>query len=182
MQFNTWILTHGAMHGRRVTVWTISGGVLGFTVMMALGMFGVGALVKTSVWWLTFLKILGGACLIWIGIQVWRSPAITVTPLEGVPKADGWGLFRVGFLTASSTPKGLLFFTALLPQFIDPARSILVQFVIVAATYAITEFMVEYTFASAANRMSTWLARVGRRFNQVCGGLFVAIGFALPLR
>lgn len=202
MQFDTWFLffltcigmsltpgpngllalTHGALHGSRMTLRTISGGVLGFTLLMALCMFGVGALIKASVWWFTALKILGGAYLVWIGIQVWRSPAIGVSTGAEATPADGWDLFRTGFLTAASNPKGILFFTALLPQFLDPGRSLAVQFAIMAATYAVTEFVVEYAFAAAANRMSAWLARVGKRFNQICGGVFIMVGAALPLR
>lgn len=174
-------LTHGALHGSRKTLRTIAGGVLGFTLLMALCMFGVGALIKASASWFTALKIAGGIYLVWIGIQIWRSPAVGVSKSETFPKVEGWRLFRTGFLTAASNPKCILFFTALLPQFIDPDRGLLLQFAIMAATYGVTEFVVEYAFASAANGMSAWLARVGKRFNQTCGGVFIAVGTALPL-
>jgi threonine/homoserine/homoserine lactone efflux protein len=81
-----------------------------------------------------------------------------------------------------TNPKGLLFFSALLPQFINPQRSLAVQFALMAATYPATEFATEYTLASAAYRIRPWLARMGRRFNRTCGGVFIAIGAALPLR
>lgn len=51
-----------------------------------------------------------------------------------------------------------------------------------AGTFAATEVVTETLIASMAHRISPWLRRVGRRFNQACGGLFVAIGVALPLR
>ena len=54
-------LTHGALHGRRKTLYTILGGAVGFVVVIALSMFGIGALLKTSLVWLTVLKWLGGA-------------------------------------------------------------------------------------------------------------------------
>ena len=76
----------------------------------------------------------------------------------------------------------LLFFAAFLPQFIDPARSLFVQFVVMAGTFAAIEIAAEVLIASTAHRISFWLARVGRRFNQVCGAIFIAIGVALPLR
>jgi threonine/homoserine/homoserine lactone efflux protein len=81
-----------------------------------------------------------------------------------------------------TNPKGLLFFAAFLPQFIDPARSLVVQFAVMAGTFAATEIATELLIASMAHRISPWLKRVGRRFNRACGGLFVAIGIALPLR
>ena len=69
-------LTHGALHGRRKALCTIFGGVLGFVVVIALSLFGIGALLQASVAWLTAMKWLGGAYLVWLGIQVWRSPPI----------------------------------------------------------------------------------------------------------
>ena len=52
---------------------------------------------------------------------------------------------------------------------------------LIAQTYAVVEFAVEYLVASAAHRVSPWLARTGRRFNKVCGGFFVLFGVALPV-
>lgn len=175
-------LTHGAMHGNRKTLFTIIGGILGFTIVIAMCLFGIGALLKSSLVWLTALKWIGGTYLIWLGIKLWRSPAASYENATVTQDSHGWPLFREGFLTAATNPKGLLFFTALLPQFIDAHRSLPVQFAVIAATYAVTEFATEFLLASAAQRIRPWLARVGRRFNQVCGGIFVAIGGALPLK
>jgi homoserine/homoserine lactone efflux protein len=175
-------LTHGALHGRRKALFTIFGGALGFVVVIALSMFGIGALLKTSLAWLTVMKWVGGAYLAWLGIQVWRSPPIGIEISGSSKPRPGWSMFQQGALSALTNPKGLLFFTAFLPQFIDPARSLLVQFTIMAGTFAAIEIATEVFIASMAHRISPWLRRVGQRFNQVCGGLFVAIGVALPLR
>ncbi len=175
-------LTHGALHGRRMTLFTIFGGALGFVLIIALSMFGIGALIKSSVVWLTVLKWFGGAYLVWLGIQVWRSPPLAVELGDSSPRASGWSLFGQGALSATTNPKGLLFFTAFLPHFIDPSRSLVLQFVVLAGTFVATEVVTEYMLASSANRVRRWLSRAGRRFNRVCGGLFVAIGAALPLR
>jgi threonine/homoserine/homoserine lactone efflux protein len=170
------------MHGRRKALYTIFGGAFGFVVVVALSMFGIGALLKTSLVWLTVMKWVGGAYLIWLGIQVWRSPPISVEARRSTEPIAGWSLFRQGALSALTNPKGLLFFAAFLPQFIDPARSLFVQFVIMAGTFAAIEIATEAFIASMAHRISPWLRRVGRRFNQACGGVFMAIGVALPLR
>lgn len=175
-------LTHGAMHGRRKTLFTIAGGVLGFVAVIALSMFGIGALIRSSVTWLAVLKWVGGLYLIWLGIQVWRSPPVAVAEAAAPVQARGGTLFRQGALSAATNPKALLFFTAFLPQFIDAQHSLLLQFVVMAGTFAATEFATEFALASAAHRISPWLARVGKRFNRVCGGIFVLIGAALPLR
>ena len=176
-------LTHGALHGRRMAVYTVLGGSVGFTMVVALSMFGIGALLKTSLVWLIVLKWIGGVYLVWLGIQVWRSPPIGLelsTATE--PRAAGWSLFRQGALSALTNPKGILFFTAFLPQFIDPKQSLWVQFIVMAGTFAAIEFVTEMFIASVAHGLSTWLGKVGRRFNQICGGVFIAIGAFLPLR
>jgi threonine/homoserine/homoserine lactone efflux protein len=51
-----------------------------------------------------------------------------------------------------------------------------------AGTYAVVEFAFEVGLAAAAHRVSPWLQRSGRRFNQACGAVFVLIGAGLPLR
>jgi homoserine/homoserine lactone efflux protein len=202
MNFNTWLiyllaaiglslspgpngllaLTHGALHGRRKALYTIFGGAFGFVAVIALSMFGIGALLKASLVWLTVMKWVGGAYLVWLGIQVWRSPPIGIEVSGSAEPRAGWSLFRQGALSALTNPKGVLFFTAFLPQFIDPTRSLFVQFLVMAGTFALIEIATEIFIASMAHRISTWLRRVGRRFNQACGSLFMAIGLALPLR
>ena len=175
-------LTHGALHGRRKALYTIFGGASGFIAVVACSMLGIGALLQTSLVWLTVMKWVGGAYLVWLGIQVWRSPPIGIELRGSAEPRAGWSLFQQGALSALTNPKALLFFTAFLPQFIDPARSLFVQFVIMAGTFAVLEIATEMFIANMAHRISPWLRRVGRRFNQACGGVFIAIGVALPLR
>lgn len=175
-------LTHGALHGRRRTLYTLFGGSAGFLLVIALSMFGIGALLKASLVWLTVLKWLGGAYLVWLGVQVWRSPPIQVARPADAVQARGGQLFRQGFLAAATNPKGILFFAAFLPQFVDPARNVAVQFAVMAGTFLLIEFTTELVLASLAQRITGWLARVGRSFNRACGALFAAIGILLPLR
>jgi homoserine/homoserine lactone efflux protein len=157
-------------------------GPLGFVIVIALSMFGIGALLQSSLIWLVVLKWLGGAYLVWLGIQVWRSPPIGLELSGDASPRGGASMFRQGALSALTNPKALLFFAAFLPQFIDPARSLVLQFFIMAGTFALVEVLTELLIARAAQRISPWLQRVGRRFNQACGGVFMSIGVALPLR
>ncbi len=175
-------LTHGALHGQRKALFTICGGVLGFVAVIALSLFGIGALLQTSLVWLTAMKWVGGAYLIWLGIQVWRSPPVGLEMAGATESRSDGSLFRQGALSAVTNPKGILFFAAFLPQFIDPGRNLAVQFVVMAGTFGAIEAATELLLASMAGRIAPWLRRVGRRFNQACGGIFVAIGIALPLR
>ena len=193
-------LTHGALHGWRRTLFTIAGGAVGFVVLIGLSLFGIGALLKASPMGLVALKWVGGAYLVWLGVQVWRSPPIGASlgaspgsgPVTGPganaatdgagPSPTGGALAWQGALAALTNPKGVLFFAAFLPQFIDPARNPWMQFAVMAGTFVVIESLTELAIAGTAARLRPWLDRVGQRFNQVCGGLFMLIGAALPLR
>jgi len=173
-------LTHGALHGHRRTLFTVSGGAVGFVILIALSMLGIGALLQASSDALVVLKWAGGAYLIWLGVQVWRAPALRLMAEPTAARVRGATMFRQGFLAAVSNPKALLFYGAFLPQFIDPHRSLAIQFAVMAGTFAVVEFVVEYLLARLAHRVRPGLERLGRRFNRICGGMFAAMGAALP--
>ncbi|AHL34609.1 amino acid transporter LysE [Pseudomonas brassicacearum] len=174
------VLTHGAIHGSRKTLFTITGGVLGFAFVLTLCALGLGALIQASATGFTVLKVVGGLYLIWLGFGLWRSAPVSLET-TGATSFRHWSLFRQGLVSAISNPKALLLFTAFIPPFLDPQRSIIAQTIAIALTYAVVEFIVEYAVASAAHRVRPWLARTGRRFNKVCGGFFVLFGLALPI-
>jgi homoserine/homoserine lactone efflux protein len=119
---------------------------------------------------------------VWLGIQVWRSPPPGLEP--GGQQADprrGSSLFRQGFSTAVTNPKVVLFFAAFLPPFIDPHRSLLMQFAVMAVSFAVIEFCVEALIASLASSVRGWLQRSGKRFNRLCGAMFALFGAGLVL-
>ncbi len=174
-------LTSGALYGTRQALFMVMGGALGFTLIIALSMVGIGALLQASAQVLVVMKWLGGAYLVWLGIQVWRAapPDLNVQD-RTAHMPSGRVLFRRGLLAAISNPKAILFFGAFLSQFINPQRSLFGQFAIMAATFVLIEIFTELLIASLAQRVRRWLQRCGRRFNQVCGGLFAMIGLSLP--
>ena len=173
-------LTHGALYGTKRTIATILGGSVGFATIIGLSMFGIGALLAANAELIFWLKWLGGAYLVFLGIQVWRSEPLGTTVVSG--KSTSGRLFQAGLLSAVTNPKGILFFVAFLPQFIEPQQSLFVQFVIMAATFVVIEFFYEIAVAAAADKIQPWLKRVGKNFNRVFGSVFIAIGVLLPLR
>ena len=173
-------LTHGALYGTRRTIATILGGSVGFAAIIGLSMFGIGALLAANAELIFWLKWLGGAYLVFLGIQVWRSEPLGTAATDG--RSSPSKLFQAGLLSAITNPKGILFFVAFLPQFIEPKESLFLQFVIMAATFVVIEFFYEIAVASAADKIQPWLKRVGKNFNRVFGSVFIAIGLLLPLR
>lgn len=174
-------LTHGALHGHRRTLYTVAGGALGFVTVIALSMLGIGALLQASASALLVLKWAGGAYLVWLGVQLWRAPPLQLQAVAGASFPRRSQLFRQGLFAAVSNPKALLFYGAFLPQFLDPARSLWLQFAIMAGTFGLIECLVEVLLARMAHRIRPALERFGKRFNRICGGAFAAMGVALPL-
>ena len=175
-------LTHGALYGVKKTAFTIAGGALGFTSVIALSLFGIGALLAASAELLIVLKWVGGAYLVFLGIQVWRSPAIGSLPGSSAAVVTRTKVFRQGFLAAVSNPKGILFFVAFLPQFLVTDSPLLIQFAIMALTFVGIEIITETLIALGSEKVQPFLAKFGKRVNQTFGGVFVVIGIALPLR
>lgn len=175
-------LTHGALYGVKKTAFTIAGGALGFTAVIALSLFGIGALLAASAQLLIVLKWMGGAYLVFLGIQVWRSPTIGSVPGSSTAVVTRTKVFRQGLLAAVSNPKGILFFVAFLPQFLVTDSPLLIQFAIMTLTFVGIEIITETVIALGSEKVQPFLAKFGKRVNQTFGGIFVAIGIALPLR
>jgi homoserine/homoserine lactone efflux protein len=174
-------LTHGALYGSRRTLATIFGGLTGFALVIAASLFGIGAILAANAELLTWLKWIGGAYLVFLGIQIWRSEPIgnaAAKPSSGSARS----LYSQGLLSAVSNPKGILFFVAFLPQFVDPNRSLWVQFLIMAGTFLFVEFFYEVAVAAFANKVQPLLKRAGKNFNRFFGGVFGVLGVLLPLR
>lgn len=175
-------LTHGACFGLRATVHTVLGGALGFLLLIAASLAGMGALLAASEQAFTAAKWIGAAYLVYLGVRVWRAPAPVIgagAEFAGAPAARPLKMFNQGFLVAVSNPKGLIFFAAFLPQFIVPGAPFLTQLLVFGGTFVVVEVVYELMLAGLAQRIAPWLARYGRWFNRLAGGTFVGIGAAL---
>jgi threonine/homoserine/homoserine lactone efflux protein len=163
-------------------LFTIAGGALGFTSVIAVSLFGIGALLAASSELLVVLKWVGGAYLVWLGIGVWRSPAMGATQGPDQRVITRVNVFRQGLLASITNPKGILFFVAFLPQFLSEDIPLLTQFLVMAITFVGIEIITETVIALGAAKIQPLLARFGKRFNRVFGAMFMLIGVLLPLR
>lgn len=176
-------LTSGARFGLRPAVWTVLGGALGFLLVIAASLAGLGALLAASEAAFTVAKWIGGAYLVYLGVRLWRAPApvVSAEALPAALAAEGrpGRLFARGFLVAASNPKSLIFFAAFLPQFMTPGAGFLSQLLLLGGTFLVVEVLYELMLAGLAQRIAPWLTRHGRWFNRATGGAFVGIGAAL---
>lgn len=173
------VLSHGARYGYRKTLFTIIGGVIGFFILIAIAMFGLGAILQAKPESLAVLRWLGTGYLVWLGFKLLRSPALELTELANKHEQRPINLMHQGFFAALSNPKVLLFFTAFLAQFIDPQQALLPQFLVIAITFVVVEFVIECCIARVAHTVKNKLFRNGKVFNQCCGLLFIFIGISM---
>ena len=167
-------MTTGMRHGYRRGIWNIFGMQLGIALQLAIVGAGLGAILATSTAAFTVLKWLGVAYLCWLGVMQWRAAAEPVH--DGTAPDGGAGrLFAQGFLVNATNPKATVFFLAVLPQFIDPARPLLPQYLAVVATLTAVDLVVMsgYTFFAAKFLRLLRAPRQIRFVNRLFGGLFV---------
>ena len=121
------VIGRALAHGRRAALTTVVGNTLGAYVLVAAVAFGIGPIVERSAIVFTALKLAGAAYLIYLGVKAFRernslSTALTADSLARNPFRTLWDGFAVGV----SNPKTIVFFAAVLPQFVDPVRGHLV--------------------------------------------------------
>jgi len=173
----------GMRFGFARAVWNLFGLVAGLQFVLLLVATGLGALLAASSLAFTAVKWLGAAYLIWLGIAQWRAPPVAVDAEAAANELGGTRrqLFLRGFLVNATNPKAIIFMLAVLPQFIDPARPLVVQYVVCGATLAFTDLvaMGAYTaFAAKALRLLRKPRQV-RVMNKAFGGMLMAMGALL---
>lgn len=126
----TLVITTGARSGARAALMTVAGATLGNAVLIAFIAFGLSWIIKTSAEVFDYLRWVGAAYLVWLGIQAWRHAGTKSAAVAPRGHVHAWR----GFIVAVTNPKTIAFFTAFLPQFIDPAlpaeRQLLVMCVV----------------------------------------------------
>ncbi|PCR95652.1 lysine transporter LysE [Pseudomonas fluorescens] len=156
------------------------GRLLAFAGMIALAAAGLAVVLQTSELLFYGIKIVGAGYLLYLAWQLWRAnPAA-----EDAVKAPASGLLalaRQEFLVAAGNPKAILIFTAFLPQFVDPARAITPQFMLLGALFLLLEWIAISAYAYMGLHMRRWFAepRGKRIFNRCCAGLLSAAASVL---
>jgi len=176
-------MASGLRYGLGRAMWNIAGLIGGILFVLAIVAVGLGALLAASSVAFTVVKWLGVAYLVWLGVQQWRAAAIAMDAAARAADVGGTRgqLLLRGFLVNATNPKGIVFMLAVLPQFIDPARPQLPQYLICGATLACTDLvaMTLYAgFAAKVLRLVRGPAQV-RLMNRAFGGLLVTMGALL---
>jgi threonine/homoserine/homoserine lactone efflux protein len=177
------VLAQALRLGGRRSLWANLGILGGNAFYFLLTATGLGALLLAVRQWFTVVKWCGAVYLIYLGLRLILSPGRHPTEQGPTPARSGWGVVRQGFILQVANPKALLFFAALLPQFIDPSGSVPLQVGILAVSSIAVEFFVLAGYGLAAGRLAGWARRPGvaRATDRVAGSLLVGAGVSLGL-
>jgi threonine/homoserine/homoserine lactone efflux protein len=178
------VISRSVMLGRAAGVGSAVGGQIGVYVQVAAVAFGVGALVERSVAIFTVIKLAGAAYLVWLGVQAVRHRRSLGAALSAAAERKTLvRILRDGFVVGVSNPKAIVFFAAVLPQFVDrSAGHVPVQMLGLGMVFVAIAVLSDSTWALAAGTARAWIARSPRRLELIGGaGGLVMIGIGASL-
>ncbi len=173
------VVSYALGQGWRTAFPMAVGVALGDFTAMTLSMVGLGALLAASATVFLVLKWIGAAYLIWLGIKLWRAGGT----LDAKPRTDKVSAFKMlahAWLVTALNPKGLTFFVAFLPQFLDAKANFLDQMLVFEATFLVLAFTNAFGYALVASRARAMVhnARAISLFNKAGGTLLIGAGVA----
>jgi threonine/homoserine/homoserine lactone efflux protein len=176
-------LSNGSRHGLRGALPGMMGAALSDFVLIGAVALGLGSLLAASEFWFSMLKWVGAVYLGWLGLRMLRSRGgLELPPADAAGPAPRTGrqLFLKSFLVAVTNPKGYLFCSALLPQFIDPAAAQAPQYVALALMFASLDVAVMAVYAFVGARaMRLLTVRAMRWLDRACGAVLLALAGSL---
>ena len=173
------VISYSVAHGRKANVPLVAAVALGDSTALVLSLLGLGALLAVSAFWFTVIKLVGGGYLVWLGVKLLRAGVVAATDVPAAaPAGSRWRLFANTYLVTALNPKGMIFFVAFLPQFIDPHANVTAQLWILSITFVVLATLnatLYAVFAASARRVLT-NPRAQRRFNLAGGSLLTGAG------
>jgi threonine/homoserine/homoserine lactone efflux protein len=178
------VVTRSLTLGRGAGVATVVGNAAGAYAQVIAVAFGLGALVQESIVVFTVIKLCGAAYLVYLGVQAFRHRRSLAAALHApvVPKV----LRRIvadGFVVGALNPKVIVFFMAVLPQFVDRSGgSVAAQLLVLGALFCAIALLCDSLWALLAGVARSWLVSSPRRLAAVGGtGGLVMIGLGAGL-
>jgi homoserine/homoserine lactone efflux protein len=172
------IVANSIEHGRRFGLLTVAGTSTAMVVQLALTIAGMtGALVLFSHLF-EWLRWIGVAYLIYLGVQAIRAQPVDLTTVRPEPRSMR-DIFLRGFLVSLTNPKTLLFYGAFFPQFIDPSRDVAQQLWLLSVTFLAIAIVMDSCWALAGGQLRGLLAGRGVLRNRLTGAFYFAAALGL---
>jgi homoserine/homoserine lactone efflux protein len=174
-------ISSGLHHGFRLGLWNAVGMQAANMILVGIVSLGLGAILLASETLFAAVKWLGVAYLVYLGVVTWRSQPKRFEEDRDDHANTAREVFMRGFFVNITNPKGIIFFAAILPQFIDVSRPQLPQYAVLATTTFIVDLAVMMGYTALAARVLRVMKDPAhlRWVNRGLGGAFVAAGVAL---
>jgi threonine/homoserine/homoserine lactone efflux protein len=177
-------LTNGSRLGVRASLPGMAGAVLSDFVLISAVALGLGALLAASEFWFSVVKWVGVAYLGYLGIRLLRSTGdlqLSQNASSSEPTTSQ-AVFLRSFLVAVSNPKGYLFFSAFLPQFISASDPQVPQYALLALVFATIDCAVMFAYAAVGAKAIRIFKTGGALWlDRACGGALLALASSLAL-
>ena len=174
------VIARAIAWGRKVAVFTVAGNVTGAFFLSSLVAFGLGPILSRSDLAYSAVQWGGGGYLVYLGINAIKARKIAAADMksQGSVVPTFWQSARDGFWVGALNPKGLVFYAAVLPQFVDIERgNVTGQLLFLGALFSILAFISDGTWGLLAGTARAWLASDEKRLEllRVIGGCVMAI-------
>ncbi len=182
------VVSRGVALGRRAALATVVGNTGGLLLQGTLVTIGIGSIVARSDAVFSALKLIGAAYLVFLGVKHIREREALAALFGPAAAADPKPLHRIvreGFFVGATNPKGVLIFTAVLPQFIDRSRGhATLQLATLGAICVLIALLSDGAWAVASGSVREWLGRSARRLEVMTGAggaMLIALGVGLAV-
>jgi len=175
----TLVVTTGARSGSRAALMTVAGASTGNALLLICIAFGLSWILQRSSEIFDVLRWVGAAYLIWLGIQAWRHAGVA----SNAPRPGGHVHAWRGFIVAITNPKSIAFFTAFLPQFIDPALPVERQLLVMCVVSVVIGGILDSGWGIAAGFGRQWFLKPSRTklLNRISSIALIGGGIWLSL-
>jgi threonine/homoserine/homoserine lactone efflux protein len=173
------VLSYSIAHGRQATLPLVAGVALGDSVAITLSLIGLGTLLAASAFWFTVIKWIGGLYLIYLGFLLLRGAGKPMRLQTGQARETSpRKLFGNAFVVTALNPKSIVFFIALLPQFISAAHPVMPQLWILGVSFVVlaTIGATSYALFAASIRRFLTSPRAQKAYGLLGGGLLCSAG------
>ncbi len=181
------VISYSISHGLKAKVPLILAVALGDSTALLLSLLGLGALLAKSVFWFQVIKWIGGLYLIYLGIKLLREGFNYNKKVQSTRQntafESNWRLFVNTYLVTALNPKGMVFFIAFLPQFINHDATGLfasanAQLAVLALSFVLLATLNATLYAVFATKAQAYLAsaKTQQIFNFSGGTLMCVAG------
>jgi threonine/homoserine/homoserine lactone efflux protein len=179
----TLALTLGMTIGIKKSLWMMAGEVVGVAIVAISAVIGVASLMLNYPAVFSVLKYLGGAYLLYVGIQLWRAKGKMAISLDGESQQafSRTALLSQGFISAVANPKGWAFTISLLPPFINTELPLVPQLSVLITIILLSELLFMLLYASGGRSLRKILQQGDqvKRLNQIAGTLMIGVAIWL---